>query len=157
MGVEYEGRTPSSDYTLAFVLQHRTITTSPIPCYKNFSTNNTSVILCGPTAKLASQFEVSVLYKVNTDTQILQSCRDFSSITVMAVQSRSNQARDSLGSDRGSSRGRGDEEMKYNHTDRQTDSFITRCGRRLIQAGAAGKRLRNERPILSCLNTFGSG
>ena len=40
---------------------------------------------------------------------------------MMAVQSGSNQERDSLGTDTGSSRGRGDEGMKYNHTDRQTD------------------------------------
>ena len=98
-----------------------TVITSAAPCYSNFSTINASVILCGPTAILASQFEVSVLYKAITDRQILQSCRDFPSITMMAVQSGSNQARDSLGSDTGSSRDRGDERMKYNHTDRQTD------------------------------------
>jgi hypothetical protein len=64
-----------------------------------------------------------VLYKVITDRQILQSCRDFPSITMMAVQSCSNQARDSLGSDTGSSRGRCDDGMKYNHKGRQTASL----------------------------------
>jgi len=37
-GIEREGRTPSSEYTLTFTLQNITVTTSPTPCYKNSST-----------------------------------------------------------------------------------------------------------------------